>query len=145
VRELRNEEERLSKELRQARTEAARQQVRWRLLELRPRIASSEERFALTAKLAALSTVRLKLSEKEEARVSGSLLPDMEDQFRSAVAAFLVALRVPATILIWLAVFSPLWLPCMLVYRWAGRAAREARARDGESFAGATSAVGARR
>jgi hypothetical protein len=40
-----------------------------------------------------------------------------------------VAVRIPAAVLIWLAVFAPLWLPCLLIYRWAGRMARAQQAR----------------
>jgi hypothetical protein len=127
VRELRKEEERLSKQYRNAKTAAAREEARYALLDLRPRIAASEERFALTGKLAALATVRLKLTEEPQARVRGNLLHDLDNTTRSALAAFLVAIRVPAALLIWLAVFSPLWLPCLLVYRWASRMARSQR------------------
>jgi hypothetical protein len=134
IRALRREEERLSKQLSRTRNEAERAGIRSALIQVRPRIAAAEERFAATGKLAALSSIQLTLSESQQARAGGMLIPEMQDTFRSAVAAFLVALRIPATLLIWLAVFSPLWLPCVLVYRWAGRAARQARAGSAEGF-----------
>lgn len=125
LREFRKEEERLQKEYDHAKTASAREAVRYQLLALRTRIRSSEERFALTTKLAALATIRLSLTEEPQARVRGSLLPDMDNTFKSAVSAFMIAVRVPLGVLIWLAVFSPLWVPCVLLYRWATRKALE--------------------
>ena len=125
LREFRAEEERLQKEYDKAKTAAAREMVHYQLLRLRTRIRASEERFALTTKLAALATIRLSLTEEPQARVRGSLLPDLDNTFRSALSAFMIAIRIPLGALIWLAVFSPLWVPCVLVYRWATRRALE--------------------
>ncbi len=125
VRELRAEEAKLLTQFRRAKTNAQREEARCGLLTVRPRIRAAEERFALTGKLAALSTVALTLTEEPQARVRGSLVRDLDNTLRAAVNAFLVALRIPATVLIWLAVFSPLWAPCLLVYRWATRMSRQ--------------------
>jgi len=123
VRELRKEEARLLKVYETDPKRERRNEARWQLLRVRPRIAASEERFALTTKLAALSTVELTLVEPEQARIQGNLWQDMDGTARSAVSAFMVALRIPASLLIWLVVFCPLWLPCVLLYRWASRKA----------------------
>lgn len=125
VRELRKEEERLLETYRTHRGRERREEARRLLLHLRPRIAVAEERFALTGKLAALSTLTLTLIEPEQVRVQGSLWQDLDRTTRSAVASFMVALRVPAAILIWLVVFSPLWVPCVFLYRWATRKAKD--------------------
>jgi hypothetical protein len=124
VRELRKEEARLLKVYNTDPNRNRRDEARWQLLRIRPRIAASEERFALTTKLAALSTVELTLVEPAQARIQGNLWQDIDSTARSAVSAFMVALRVPAALLIWLVVFCPLWLPCLLVYRWAARRAQ---------------------
>ena len=123
VRELRKEEARLLKVFNTDPSREKRNEARWQLLRIRPRIAASEERFALTTKLATLSTIELTLVEPAQARIQGNLWQDIDGTARSAVAAFMVALRVPAALLIWLVVFCPLWLPCILVYRWASRRA----------------------
>ena len=124
VRELRKEEQRLVNVYEKAKKAWQREEARQQLLGLRPRIAAAEERFALTGKLAALATIRLTLIEEPQARIRGSLLHDLDNTTRAALAAFMVALRVPAAVLIWVIVFSPLWLPCVLVYRWATRMAQ---------------------
>ncbi|MCC2671631.1 MAG: hypothetical protein K0Q72_4102, partial [Armatimonadetes bacterium] len=93
VRELRKEEARLLKVYNTDRDKARRNEARWQLLRIRPRIASSEERFALTTKLATLSTVELTLIEPAQARIQGNLWQDIDGTTRSAVSAFMVALR----------------------------------------------------
>ena len=123
VRELRKEEARLLKVYNTDPSREKRNEARWQLLRIRPRIAASEERFALSTKLATLSTIELTLVEPAQARIQGNLWQDIDGTTRSAIAAFMVALRVPAALLIWLVVFCPLWLPCVLVYRWASRRA----------------------
>jgi hypothetical protein len=128
LREMRKEEARLAKAYNAAKKEYERQQIRWQLLALRPRIAALEERFALTSKLAALATIQLTLVEAPQARIRGNLMNDLDNTTRAALAAFLVALRVPASAFIWLVVFSPLWVPCVLLYRWAARMARAQQA-----------------
>jgi hypothetical protein len=125
VRALRQTEERLSEDLRQAKSEGERLRLRQELLAARERITVAEERFAFTGKLAALATVRLTLLEAPGPRAAGgSLLWDLQDSARAASAALVAAVRVPLTLLIWLGIFSPLWLPCLLVYRWASRMVR---------------------
>jgi hypothetical protein len=137
LRTMRHEEQVLLKKIETAKKAWEREQAQWQLRALRPRIAAAEERFGLLSKLAALSTLHLTLIEEPQARVRGNLMHDMDNTVKSAVAAFMVALRVPATLLIWLAIFTPLWLPCVLVYRWATRAGRAASARRAVATTGA--------
>lgn len=127
VRDLREEEERLAEAERRATDLEQRQQLRSRLLGLRPRIRRAEEQFAYTSKLAALATIRLSLVEGRHSNAGGSLLWDVQETGRAAVAAFLWAVRVPLALLIWLVVFCPLWLPLALLYRWATRMVRPKR------------------
>lgn len=124
VREMRETERRLIKAYENAKTKEERWEAQWQLLQLRPRMKAAEERFALTSKLAALSTVNLTLTEEPQARVRGNLMHDLDNTVRGAVAAFMLAIRVPAALVIWLVVFLPLWLPSVFLYRWAGRMAR---------------------
>jgi hypothetical protein len=126
VRSLRNKEAKYAKAYRNARNRTERERARQQLLNLRPVLQSSEEQFAATAKLAALARIDLTLTEEPQARIKGDLGRDLQNTTKQASAAFLMSLRVPATLLIWLAIFTPLWLPCLLAYRWATRMARRA-------------------
>jgi len=124
VREMRSQEAQLLREYEKAKSNQARWNARWQLLQLRQQMKAAEERFALTTKLAALSTFNLTLTEQPQARIRGNLLNDLENVARGAVAAFFVAVRVPAAIVIWMVVFAPLWIPLALILRWASRNAR---------------------
>ena len=124
VRKLRKKEDKYAAAYRSAKTRADRERARKQLLELRPALLEADETFAATTKLAALARIDLTLTEEPQARIRGDLGRDMQNQMKAASAAFLSTLRVPATLLIWLAIFTPLWLPCLIAYRWATRMAR---------------------
>ncbi len=124
VRDLRKKEERYAAAYRNARNRTERERAQRQLLNLRPILQSSEEQFAATAKLAALAKIDLTLIEEPQAKIRGDLGRDLQNTTKEASAAFMTALRIPATLLIWLAIFTPLWLPCLIAYRWATRMAR---------------------
>lgn len=125
VRELREEEGRLLKQFTAARTPADRESARWALVQLRARIRASEERFAATAKMAALATLNISLTQTRRGAAGAGLLGDMTDTFGAAVGGFMLAVRVPLALLVWVLVFAPLWLPAVLIWRWISRARAE--------------------
>jgi hypothetical protein len=124
LRRLRAEEERLLKAYDRAEKKAEKERLRWELLGLKPQIGEQEQAFAKTTKLAALAAIRLTLIESPQARVRGNRMGDQENTTRAAVASFLLAVRVPLSILIWTVIYAPLWVPAALLYRWATRRAR---------------------
>jgi hypothetical protein len=122
VRELRAEERTLGQRLKSAKKPAERDALRWELVRLRGRIRGAEERLAATAKLAALSTIRLRLVQPAPGSTGAGLVDDAGAFFQGAQQTFLRALRVPVAIAIWVVVFAPLWVPALLAFRWvAGR------------------------
>jgi anti-sigma factor RsiW len=119
VRELRDAEGDLLRQYNQAKDPAARDQRRWELVQMRSRIRASEERMAATAKMAALSSLTVRLTQPAKNADGAGIMNDATGTLGAAVSWFLAAVRVPLSMLIWLVVFAPLWLPCVLVYRWA--------------------------
>lgn len=125
VRELRAEEDRLAKKIDQTKSPAERSAARWELVQLRGHIRASEERFAATAKMAALATLNVSLTQTRKSAQGAGFLGDMSDTLGAALGGFMTAVRIPLAVLIWVLVFSPLWLPCVLIYRWVSRARAE--------------------
>jgi hypothetical protein len=117
VREQREEESRLLRQLNTAPSPERREQARWALIRLRTAIRAAEGRLAATAKMADLATLRITLNQPRSVSGAG-LLGEMSDTFTGAAAVFMLALRIPLTLAVWLLVFIPLWLPALLVYRW---------------------------
>jgi len=104
---------------RQQRNEAS-QEVR----DMKVQIAQAEGRLELLKRSARLSDVTLELREKpkESAPVkTGGFVDQMKDTAQMAQENFVSAARVPILLLIWVVVYSPLWLLVLFAYRLVTR------------------------
>ncbi|MBC8104544.1 MAG: DUF4349 domain-containing protein [Cytophagales bacterium] len=95
------------------------------LRQVRIELAQMRARLGLLRKMARLSTIHVSLTEKakQAAQVpaQSSFLGDLREINGTAAAAFTSAIRVPVVLIIWVLAFSPLWVPLVLVYRYASR------------------------
>ena len=104
-------------------TKAQERQDREDLRELKTRIAVKQARLDLYKKMATLSNISLTLSEKPKnppptpAPQSG-FMHDLKDTAADAGQAFLQAAKLPFVLLIWIAVYSPVWLILLAGYRY---------------------------
>jgi hypothetical protein len=103
-------------------------EIRYREADLRRvriELAQTQARLALLRKMAKLSTINVSLTEKAkraaQATPQSGFLGDLGETNRMASAAFASAIRVPVVLIIWVLAFSPLWVPLLLVYRYASR------------------------
>ncbi|MCX6379906.1 MAG: DUF4349 domain-containing protein [Armatimonadetes bacterium] len=104
---------------RQQRNEAS-QEVR----DLKVQIAQAEGRLELLKRSARLSDVTLELREKpkESAPVkTGGFVDQIKETAQMAQENFVSAARVPVLLLIWVVVYSPLWLLVVFAYRLVTR------------------------
>lgn len=104
---------------RQQRNEAS-QEVR----DLKVQIAQAEGRLELLKRSARLSDVTLELREKPKESTpvkTGGFVDQMKDTAQMAQENFVSAARVPILLLIWVVVYSPLWLLVLFAYRLVTR------------------------
>jgi len=93
------------------------------LREAKIELAQARARLDLLRKMARLSTIHISLAEKAKRTSAAPLQPgflgELRETSRAASAAFAVAIRVPIVLIIWVLAFSPLWLPAVILYRYA--------------------------
>lgn len=106
-------------------------EVQQRLADVRSEIERLEAHRAQMRELVALSTIELTLDESA-AGLAGTGDPGwFKEGWASATDAFAGFLRELALVGVWLAVFSPIWLPFALWIAWLFvRSARRARSRE---------------
>ena len=119
---LADEVEELKAQLRKHNTGRSQErQAREDLRDLKTRIAIKQARLETYRKMASLSTVTLTLSEKPKKKAA-VVTPGTRSEFGGmtaiAGAAFLQAMKLPLFLLIWIAAYSPLWIPLLLGYRY---------------------------
>ena len=118
---LADEVEELKTQLQKRNTSRSQErQAREDLRDLKTRIAIKQARLETYRKMASLSTVTLTLSEKP--KKAAVVTPGTRSEFGGmtaiAGAAFLQAMKLPLFLLIWIAAYSPLWIPLLLGYRY---------------------------
>jgi hypothetical protein len=85
-------------------------------------LAQARARYNMLNKLATLSTIAVQLQEKSTPAVQGGGFTDeLGKTKQAATSAFMDALRVPLIVLMWILAYSPLWIPLLLIYRFASR------------------------
>jgi len=100
---------------------------RERVRNLRARAALYKAKLEATRQAAAMSDIEVELREKRAAPGQAGFAQEMRQTTSLATSSFAVALRAPFTSLIWMLAFAPLWLPALLLYRFAmKRLARDA-------------------
>ncbi len=131
LRNLRAQEDALREIFRRATKVADVMEVQRRLAEVRTEIEALEAHRAQMRELVALSTIELTLDESA-ASLAGTGDPGwFKEGWASATDAFQSFLREMALFGVWLAVFSPIWLPFALWIAWLFvRSARRARSRE---------------
>lgn len=92
------------------------------LRELKTRIAVKQARLELYKKMATLSNISLTLMEKSQnppptVQQSG-FMSELKETASSAGETFLQAAKLPFILLIWIAVYSPVWLVLLAGYRY---------------------------
>ena len=92
------------------------------LRELKTRIAVKQARLDLYKKMATLSNISLTLTEKPKiapptVQQSG-FMSELKDTASSAGEAFMQAAKIPFVLLIWVVVYSPVWLILLAGYRY---------------------------
>jgi anti-sigma factor RsiW len=98
------------------------------LRHLRTRIAQSQARLQMLKRLSALATINVELQQKSKTpppatpKTTGGLLEDMGDTAHAAAHSFLMALRLPVQLLVWIVVYAPIWMLLAIAYRRAIRA-----------------------
>lgn len=86
-------------------------------------LAQARARFNLMSRLADLSTLHVQLQEKEKPKpvAQSGFMNELDKTRHAATEAFFSAARVPIVLLMWTLAYSPIWLPLLLVYRYASR------------------------
>ncbi len=108
--------------LKNARTRSQGREATEEIRDLRVQIAQAEGRLELLKKLARLSDVSLVITEKAtNAPKTGGFLSQIKDTAQLAQEHFLMAVRIPLVLLVWIAVYSPLWLFVLLIMRLISR------------------------
>ena len=85
---------------------------------LRIRTAQARARLELLRRIAALSSIEIVLQEKPPVPGQTGLLQEMGTTGHDALASFLLAVRIPLNLLIWILAYAPIWLPLLLLYRY---------------------------
>jgi hypothetical protein len=108
--------------LKNARTRSQGREATAEIRDLRIQIAQAEGRLELLRKLARLSDISLVITEKAtNAPKTGGFLSQIKDTAQLAQEHFLMAVRIPIVLLVWIAVYSPLWLFVLLIMRLISR------------------------
>jgi len=125
LKNLRSQEETYRSILRTARKVGEIIDVQERLSRIRGEIESMQAQRDSMAKLAAMSTITLTLSQRPppEEAVSGGWV---EDTWSSATYALGGALKSLSVMGIWILVYAPLWVPLSIVALWGWRRALRA-------------------
>lgn len=91
--------------------------------ELRVQVAQARARLVLLNKLGELSDVEVTLTQKEKPAPppTSGFVSGMSDTTSSAFGSLLGAVSVLATMLIWILIYAPIWIPAGLVGRWLYR------------------------
>jgi hypothetical protein len=86
-------------------------------------LAQARARYNMLNKLATLSTITVQLQEKPGGRPApaSGFMDGLNETKHAATEAFMSALRIPLMILMWILAYSPLWIPLLLIYRFASR------------------------
>jgi hypothetical protein len=98
------------------------------LRELKTRIAIKQARLEMYKKMATLSTISLTLSEKPKNPPQAAVQPpsgffhDLKGVASEAGQTFMQAAKLPFILLIWIAVYAPVWLILLAGYRYFVRA-----------------------
>ncbi len=93
------------------------------LRQLRIRVAQSQARLKMLTRLGALSQITVELDEKPKNAVPQTVKPvspfmeEMGSTGQAAAHSFLMALRLPVQLLVWMVVYSPLWALLIFGYR----------------------------
>lgn len=95
------------------------------LRELRIKHVQQKARLEMMTRMATLSTIGINLTEKPKhtppssapAAKTGGFLNDLRETAQTAGQAFVQAAKLPVLLLIWIFVYSPLWLILLLAYR----------------------------
>jgi hypothetical protein len=96
-------------------------QLRAEVRRLRIEAAQTRARLELLKKISDLANIEVELREKPRTASEGGFLQQMGDTSRDAFDSFLLAARLPIMLLIWILAYAPLWLPLVLIYRFASR------------------------
>ncbi len=93
------------------------------LRQLRIRVAQSQARLKMLTRLGTLSEITVELDEKPKKAVSEAVKPaspfmeEVSGTGQAAAHSFLMALRLPVQLLVWIVVYSPLWALLIFGYR----------------------------
>lgn len=110
--------------LQNARSKSQKSEASQEIRDLKVQIAQAEGRLELLKKSARLSDVTLELREKPKESTplkTGGFVDQMKDTAQMAQENFVSAARVPILLLIWVVVYSPLWLLVLFAYRLVTR------------------------
>jgi len=92
------------------------------LRQLRIRVAQSQARLKMLTRLGALSEITVELDEKPknpapEVKPASPFMEEVSGTGQAAAHSFLMALRLPVQLLVWIVVYSPLWALLIYGYR----------------------------
>lgn len=87
--------------------------------QLRIQTAQARARLELLKKVSELSNIEVELNEKPVVPGTAGFTEELGRTSREAFASFAIAVRVPINVLIWILAYAPLWLPLILIYRFA--------------------------
>lgn len=93
------------------------------LRQLRIRVAQSQARLKMLTRLGTLAEITVELDEKPknaappEVKPSSPFMQDVSSTGQAAAHSFLMALRLPVQLLVWIVVYSPLWALIIFAYR----------------------------
>jgi len=92
------------------------------LRQLRIRVAQSQARLKMLTRLGALSEITVELDEKPknpapEVKPASPFMEEVSGTGAAAAHSFLMALRLPVQLLVWIVVYSPLWALLIYGYR----------------------------
>jgi hypothetical protein len=93
------------------------------LRQLRIRVAQSQARLKMLTRLGALSEITVELAEKpknavpEQTKPASPFMEEVSGTGQAAAHSFLMALRLPVQLLVWIVVYSPLWALLIFGYR----------------------------
>jgi hypothetical protein len=93
------------------------------LRHLRIRVAQSQARLKMLTRFGTLSEITVELNEKPknaapaEVKPSSPFMQEVSGTGQAAAHSFLMALRLPIQLLVWIVVYSPLWGLLFIAYR----------------------------
>jgi len=92
------------------------------LRQLRIRVAQSQARLKMLTRLGVLSEITVELDEKPknpapEVKPASPFMDEVSGTGQAAAHSFLMALRLPVQLLVWIVVYSPLWALLIYGYR----------------------------